>query len=77
MQIARPHRGFLPDIDVAAAVAPRPRPPLIRRIAAAVRHVLGVAAGRQAAAILLSGTSAPPVGKQAAATYIGHEEEMS
>lgn len=73
----RPHRSSLPDVEAAAAVASRPRPSLASRVAAVIRHVARVAAGRHAAAILLSAASALPVGKPAAATYIGPEEEMS
>lgn len=73
----RPHRGMLPDVaaPISAAVRHGPSPAL--RLIAGLRHALGIAAGRQAAAILLSGAAGVHVGKTDKAAYIGPEEIVS
>lgn len=73
---ARPHRSSLPDVDMAA-VRLRPRPSLALRLAAVIRHVVRVAAGQQAAAILLSVIVGVPADKRAKTAYIGPEDIVS
>ena len=73
----RAHRSMLPDVYPAAVAPAENRPPLRRRVLDALRQVARVAAGKEAAAILLSGFRAPAVGKSLPATYIAPDEIVS